>query len=354
MSVYNNDGVVLLTVYGLNGATLQSAYNIDGVNVLDALTPMDWTNIPQQYRTNINGAVAYAETYLENHSSAFAFPVLTDVHDKFYNEPNYLLYNNQGVFDKFLFLGDIANAYTDTQMDNAVAYMEQAKSVNVLALIGNHELGGYAENDTLPKAWYQPLIPSSAVVMTGTDALVYYYDDSVNNVRFICLDSCTPIYKSSGSQLLTKNELEFFASALDTAGNKTIILLNHSPGQSYTWIEDEAQTGSSTTVANLSVTMGGIISAYINRTSYTFTDDESVSHTHDYSSASGDFVGLITGHEHRGGYSDAKGYNLFTLPSSYYNDAAMSIFVIDKSIKKLIWLVAYKNELSYGVHEYSY
>ena len=357
MAIYNINGSQLNQAYAKSGTSLASAYDVNGNEVMHGsspIQPMDWTNIPTQYRTNIASAVTYATNYISNHAGSFAFPVLTDVHDKFYNEPNYLLYNFPNKFDKFLFLGDIANAYSQTQMNNAKAYMQQASSVDVLALVGNHELSGWAEGDDLPKVWYQPLIPSSAVVMSGTDALVYYFDDTTNNVRFIVLDSCTPIYKSSGSQLLTKNELEFFASALDSAGNKTVILLNHAPGQSYTWVADSTQTGSSTTVANLAVTMKSIITAYINRSSCTFTDDNDVSHTHDYSSASGSFVGYITGHEHRGGYNNGQGYHAFLLPSSYYNDAGMSIFVIDKTLRKIIWLIAYKSESTYGVYEYAY
>lgn len=356
MAVYNVNGVQMPRVYNVNNNLLSYAYDVNGNEVLHGtapIQPMDWSNIPTQYRTNIADAVSYTTNYISNHEESFAFPVLTDVHDKFYNEPNYLLYNYHNVFDKFLFLGDIANTYSQTQMNNAKAYMEQASSVNVLALVGNHELAGWAEGNDLPKVWYQPLLPSSAVVMSDTDALVYYFDDT-NNARFIVLDSCTPIYQSSGSQLLTKNELEFFASALDSAGNKTIILLNHSPGQGYTWIADPTQTGSSTTVDNLSVTMRAIVNAYINRSSCTVTDDNDVSHTHDYSTASGYFVGFITGHEHRGGYNSGQGYNMFTLPSSYYNDSAMSIFIIDKTLRKVIWLIAYKNESSYGIHEYTY
>ena len=355
MAVYNVNGVQLSQVYSKDGSLLSYAYDVNGNEVLHGSTPirpMDWSNIPTRYMTNISGAVSEAQTYMQNHSVAFAFPVLTDVHDKFYNEPNYLLYNFPNTFDKFLFLGDMANAYSQTQMNNAKAYMEQASSVDVIAIIGNHELGGWAEGDALPKTWYQPLIPSDAVVMSDTDALVYYFDDT-NNARFIALDSCTPIYKQSGSQLLTKNELEFFASALDSAGNKTIILLNHAPGQGYTWVADPTQTGSSTTVANLAVTMKAIVDAYINRTSCTFTDDNGVSHTHDYSSASGYFVGYFTGHEHRGGYNNGQDYNMFTLPSSYFNDAGMSIFVIDPDARKVIWLIAYKAG-SYGKYEHTF
>ena len=357
MAVYNVSGTELNALYDVESESIYHAYDVEGTEVFGGqvppVQPMDWTNIPTQYRTNIASAMSYANTYLNSHSNAFMFPVLTDVHDKFYNEPNYLLYNFSNKFDKFLFLGDIANEYSQTEMDNAKAYIQQASSVDVLALVGNHELSTWAEGDDLPKDWYQPLVPSSAVVMSETDALVYYFDDTTNNIRFIVLDSCTPIYKSAGTQLLTKNELEFFASALDMVGGRDVLLLNHAPGQYYYRVA-EPETGESTTTVTNRATMDSIINAYINKTSVTLTDDASVSHTHDYSEATGRFIGLVAGHTHRAGYTNSNGYNVLICPSSYYNDSGMSIFIVDPDAKKIIWLIAYKSLTSIGTYEYTY
>ena len=364
MSVYNIEGTQLNAIYNALGTSLSTAYDID-TNVVFSngptpptpeVEPMDWSSMLATYKANIDDAIEYADAYLSNHANAYSFPVLTDVHDKLYNEPNYVLYNYPTSFDKFLFLGDIANAYSQSQMDNATDYMSEADVIDILSLVGNHELGGWTEGDTLPKVWYSPLLPSSATVMHDTDALVYYFDDTTNNVRFICLDSCTPIYKSAGTQLYTKDELEFFASALDSSNGKDVVLLNHAPGQSYYAVADtEKDTELSTTGITNRATLDSIINAFINRSSVTFTDDSNVSHAHDYSSVTGDFIGLIAGHTHQAGYNNANGYNVFICPSSYYNsDAGMSVFVIDKTLKKVIFLIGYKNNADYGLYEYAY
>lgn len=357
MAVYNASGTQLSQVYSVNGTLLASAYDVYGNEVLHGsspIQPMDWTNIPTQYRTNIASAMSYANTYLNSHSNAFMFPVLTDVHDKFYNEPNYMLYNYPYKFDKFLFLGDIANSYSQTQMNNAKAYMQQASTVNTLALIGNHELSNWAEGDDLPKVWYQPLIPSSAVVMSGTDALVYYFDDTANNVRWICMDSCTPIYKSAGSQLFTMAEIEFCASAMESAGSKDIIILNHAMGGGFYLVTDVEKTTwkSDTTVTNMT-TFNNLMSAFVNRSTINITVDNVV-HSHSFTSATNDLIGYITGHYHNAGFYDGLGYNKFTCPSSYYNSAGMSIFIVDPDAKKIIWLIAYKSLTSIGTYEYTY
>lgn len=359
MAVYNVSGTQLSQIYNKNGSSLSYAYDVNGSQVFGGsspIAPMDWSSMSATYKQNVSDAVAYAKTYLSNHSGAYAFPVVTDTHDQLYNEPNYVLYNFPNTFDKFLFLGDIATSFSQTQMDNAVAYMAEADTIDILDLVGNHEFGDWVEGDTLPKAWYQPLIPMASTVMGNTDALAYYYDDSVNNVRFICLDSCTPIYTQSGTQLLTKNQLEFFASALDSANGKDIILLNHAPGQNYYYVTDtDKQTSISTTGITNRGTLDSIINAFMNRTSVTFTDDSSVSHTHDYTSATGDFIGMIAGHAHHAGYNNANGYNVFVCPSTYYNsDAGLSVFVIDKTLQKIIFLIGYRSKETYGVYEYSY
>lgn len=360
MAVYNKNGSSLSTLYGKTGSSLTYAYDVEGITVFGGspspVDPMDWSSMTENSKQNISDIVSYTSTYLSGHSGAYAFPVITDVHDKWYNEPNYILYHFPNAFDKFMFLGDIANAYSQAQMDGATAYMAEANTINVFPLVGNHELGGWAEGDDLPIEWYSPLVPQYATIMQGTDALVYYFDDSTNNVRFIVLDSCTPIYQQSGTLLLTKNQLEFFASALDSSGTKDIILLNHAPGQSYYYLTDtEHQTAISTTGITNRTTMDSIINAYKNRTSVTFTDDSSVSHTHDYSSKTGSFIGLIAGHTHHAGYNNANGYNVLICPSSYYNtDAGISVFIIDKNLSKVIWLIAYKNQSTYGLYEYTY
>lgn len=359
MAIYDVNGSTLSNAYNVNGSSLSYAYDVNGNQVFGSgtpISPMDWSSMSATYKQNVLDAVTYANAYLGNHSSAYSFPVVTDTHDQLYNEPNYVLYNFPNTFDKFLFLGDIATSFSQLQMDNAVVYMAEADTIDILDLIGNHEFGDWVQGDTLPKAWYQPLIPMSSTVMGNTDALAYYYDDSSNNVRFICLDSCTPIYTQSGTQLLTKNQLEFFASALDSANGKDIILLNHAPGQNYYYVTDtEKQTAISTTGITNRGTLDSIINAFINRSSVTFTDDSSVSHTHDYLSATGDFIGLIAGHAHHAGYNNANGYNVFVCPSSYYNsDAGLSVFVIDKTLKKVIYLIGYKNKETYGVYEYTY
>lgn len=364
MSVYNIEGNQLNAIYNALGTSLSTAYDID-TNVIfsngptpptPSVEPMDWSGMLATYKANVNSVVEYAQSYVQSHANSYAFPILSDVHDRFYNEPNYVLYHYPTAFDKFLYLGDIANAYSQAQMDNAKAYMQESETINTLALIGNHELGGWVEGDTLPKVWYQPLLPQSAVIMSGTDALVYYFDDEINNVRFVCLDSCTPIYKSSGVQLLTKNELEFMASALESANGKDIILLNHSPGQSYYDVTDteKATSISTTTVTNVG-TLSAIINAFIDRESYTFSDDSSVSHTHDYTNATGKFIAYINGHTHQAGFNDTRGYINLICPSSYFNsDSAMSVFIVDKNLNKIIYLLGYKNQATYGIYEFTY
>lgn len=358
MAIYNISGGSLSACYSVNETALSVAYDINGSQIYTSgsapsVEPMDWSSMTDYSKANINSIVEYAQTYIANNTNAYAFPVLTDVHDQFYNEPNYVLYNYPDAFDKFLFLGDIANAYTETQLDNALAYMEEANSITVLPLVGNHELGGWADGDTLPKEWYQTLLPSSAVTMDA-DALVYYWDDNANNVRYICLDSCTPIYQSSGTQRFTLDQLEYCASAMDSSNGKDLIFLNHAIIQSFYLVTDTEQTTVkySTTVNN-SGTLRSLVNAYKNRTSYTFADDSDVSHTHDYSNATGNVVGFFSGHYHGAGHIE-DGFHIFTLPSSYYNNAAMSVIIIDPDSTKIIWLIGYRNDSTYGIYEYTY
>lgn len=359
MAIYNISGTSISACYNISGTALSVAYDISGNQVYtsssSSVDPMDWSSMTDYLKANINSVIEYVQSYVAENTDSYAFPVITDTHDQLYNEPNYVLYYYPDVFEKFLFLGDIATAFSQTQMDNALAYMEEAKeagTMEVLPLVGNHEFGGWTEDDYLPREWYASLLPSDAVTMSA-DELVYYYDDTNNNVRFICLDSCTPIYTQSGSQKYTKNELEFLASALESAtGN--VIVLNHAPGQSYYDLGDTSTSNSTTTVTNVGV-LSAILNAFIDRTTYTLTDDSSVEHTHDYTECTGSVIGLICGHTHHGGWTNNNGYNVFVCPSEYYNsDSGMSVFIVDPDASKVIHLIAYRNNSTYDSYEYTF
>lgn len=359
MSVYNKNGQEVSTVYGVSGSSLSSAYNVNGTEVFSTSGHRDWSGMSSTFVSSLGSAVSYIQTYLTNHQNAFAFPVFTDVHTYFgWNEPNYIAYNYSSLFPVFLFLGDMINTYGSTELNNAVYYMEGADGQNMLVSMGNHEWGSYDTegSDPYPKTWYDDLLPASCV-MFSDDGLTYYYDDAVNNVRYIMLDSNSTVKKQSGVQRFDMDALNWLASVLENSGTKDIIVLNHAIGQSFYLVTDTQQTElkSDTTITN-STTFNNVLNAFKNKTTVSVTVD-GVSNSHDFSSTTGNLIGYITGHYHNAGHIDTAGFNKWTCPALIRNnltDKGMSFFIVDKTSQKVIFIVCRIQNSAYESYEYSY
>lgn len=354
-------------IYYINGNAITKAYDING-NVLSSVFDINGNEIvlseeQLSERPLLDSAMLYCDDYAKANPESYAFPLITDVHLTFDGEePKYIEQKYPNTWSRLLLLGDMVNntsSYNETEMNNAVSFMSGASNLNKLVVVGNHELGNWKEGEPLPEKWYKPLLDSTSVLWNGGDGLIYYSDDEENNVRYIVLDSCTPIYKASGVQKFTKNELEWCASVIESSGDKDIIICNHSMGGSFYLVTDTAKENSiaDTTVTN-SGTLWGIVNAFISKGTYNVTDDDGVSHFHDFSGCTGDFVGYFTGHAHQAGYNDASGFNKFTCPmlkTTYPGyPQAMNFFIIDKALRKIIWLVCDYSKTTYDKYEYTY
>lgn len=361
MAVYDVNGSSLSSAYDVNGLSLASAYDVNGNNVMDSGGGhRDWGTMTDDFKTSLNSSMNYIQNYIDNHASAFAFPVFTDVHLFLsWNEPNYIAYHKPDLFPVFLMLGDMTNLYDVTQLNDAVDYMEGATDQTLLVSIGNHEWGNYdtAGTDPYPKTWYGDLLPASCVFFAD-DGLTYYYDDNVNNVRYIMLDSNSTVKKQSGIQQFNLDALDWLASVLETAETKDIIVMNHSIGQSFYLVTDTEKTElqSETAITN-GTTFNRVMNAFKNKTD-TYVNVDGVTNTHDFSSTTGNLIGYITGHYHNAGHIDTAGFNKWTCPALIRNnltDKGMSFFIVDKDLRTVIFIVArILGNGEYEVYQYSY
>lgn len=347
-------------IYDINGNEITIAYDIKG-NVLNSVCNIDGNDIAFLENTLLDSAMLYCDNYVKENPNSYTFPLITDVHLNFKgNEPQYIVEKYPNTWSRILFLGDMVNNYDTTDLNNAVSFMRGASGLNKIVAIGNHELCDWAEGNTLPDEFYKSLLDSTSVLWNGGDGLIYYSDDEEKNVRYIVLDSCTPIYKSSGTQLFTLNELEWCASIMEASDGKDIIICNHAIGTSFYLVTDTNKETRKydTTITNASTKLFPMINAFINKESYSITDDEGVLHTHDFSTTTGKFIGYFSGHYHNAGLTDENGFLQFTCPmlrttySGY--PQAMNFFIIDKTLQKIIWLVCDYSKETYDKYEYQY
>ena len=329
----------------------------------------DRSGIPESFWMAMDGSLDYIQEYVDSHPNSFAFPVITDVHTSFeWNEPNYLAWSKPDLFPVFLFLGDMTTGYTESQFEGAVDYMRGATGQKLLVSIGNHDFGVvngldncWVEGDPLPKEWWIPLLESDCVFCEGDNTLTYYWDDVENKVRYIMMDSNSTMLRPNGVQLFTMSNLNWLASVLESSGDKDIIVLNHAIGGNLYLVTDTEKTAlkDSTGITNIEI-FNSILLAYKDKTSISLEVD-GVSQEHDFSEASGDLIGYITGHYHNAGHDDSAGFNKWTCNAltrkggaSRQSYKGLSFFIIDKDLHKVIFLVVRYQNPEYEVYEYSY
>lgn len=329
----------------------------------------DWSGIPESFWMAMDGSLDYIQDYVDAHPNSFAFPVITDVHANFeWNEPNYLAWSKPDLFPVFLFLGDMTNGYIESQFEGAVDYMKGATGQKLIVSIGNHDFGGgnatdhpWVEGDKLPKEWWIPLLESDCVFCEGDNTLTYYWDDTENKVRYIMMDSNSTKLRANGVQRFDMSNLNWLASVLESSGDKDIIVLNHAMGTGCYLVTDAEKNAwkKDTGITNIEI-FNSILLAYKDKTSISLEVD-GVSQEHDFSEASGDLIGYITGHYHNAGHDDSAGLNKWTCNALTRNGGGkrqsykgLSFFIIDKDLHKVIFLVVRYQNPEYEVYEYNY
>lgn len=344
MSVYDIGGNILTSAYDISGNSLTSVYDIDG-NLIDGLEPepivepMSWS-MTDNYKGQILGALDEIKTYKITHPSAYALCQFNDVHLQFSaNEPNFIDYNKgYKVIDRMLFVGDIVNnydsvTYSEKQFTDAITYMNGASASKKMVAMGNHEYGHYSEQAVKSDVRYKPII-NVPCVYPYENIVMYYHDDTENNVRYIVLNFS---YELHGQDLYSFNnsQFEWFVSVLESAGSKDIVVVSHVMLNPFTMLE---------TGAEKSWTAGGIsnqsdlincINAWENRSTYTIPNSSS---THNFSNCTGDFVMYTCGHYHALSYADF-GFNMIACPTLQTPESGAHkgfiFYLIDKALKSI-------------------
>ena len=346
MTVYKIDGTELTGAFDLVGTGLNSVYALDGTEIpFDddpdiPVTPLTW-DMPEAYKQQVLDALDYMKTYKQWHSSAFALAQFNDVHTYVgSNEPNFIDYNKgYKVLNYMMFLGDLVNNSSVNQYTNSVNYMAGAQASKRLVGMGNHEYMNYNASYGNPETLYGALINVDTVFMpTDNSALIYYHDDATLNVRFILLNYfyITKTHADSG-HLLDMAQLNWLASVMQSAGDKDIVIGAHSMLNPFVALRTGRSSSSSAQI-NQQQDLINVINAFKNRSTYSVTVD-GVTHAHNFSSCTGDFIMYTSGHYHILGQSDDFGFNMFTCPARKGTSTGLEkgfvFYLIDKALKSV-------------------
>jgi len=290
--------------------------------------------------------------YVANNQQSYAICQFCDVHQDFQNDPNFIEYHKGDLkLSRMLFLGDMVNAFYTSTMENAVNFIKTAVATRRIVCIGNHEYQYYSGSGDGPDKYFRQLIDSNDVAWNYANSVVYYSDDSENNVRYIVLD-CHYDTQDINVYRLPLEEIAWIAEVLQASEEKDIVFCNHCPIYPYIPLSAGTEIDDEDVVANINEYFVPLVNAYQNRTAYSLEID-GVTYSYDFANCSGSVICYTCGHYHTPGYSNIRGFNMFTGPSKR-NDTGISFFVVDREKQKILWYICPESTEGYTLNEYDY
>ena len=357
MAVYDIDGTLLNACYNGSGISLTNVYDVNGdeVSYDIPVEPQTWS-MSNDYKTQIINALDEIQEYQAEHEGSYSICQFNDVHEVFSgNEPNFIDYNKgYKVLSRMLFLGDIVDLAGESRYQNAVSYMTGASASKRIIGIGNHEYGHVGTFD--PDSVYKAAMNVPATFIDDS-TIIFYHDDKKHNVRYIVLDYyyLSRTHADDG-HILDARQLNWFASVLETAGSKDIIVAAHSMINPFYFANTEEQKSSSATIQDQQDIIDLIV-AFKNRSTYSVTID-GVTHQHNFSACTGNFIMYTSGHYHALGHNDF-GFHMFTCPSlstafGTGQYLGFTFYIINPAQKKIRVLSIRKEEQAYLTYDYTY
>ena len=346
--IYSVSGEQLNSAYDKNGNALQSVYGVDGGEYtfgVPTVTPLTW-DMPDDYKNQILDTLDEIETYQNEHEGSYSICQFNDVHLGFSgNEPNFIDYNGgYNIISRMLFVGDMVDMYTSDpiQYTNAIAYMSGAQASKRIVCIGNHEYGSsYNPADGNPEILYNALNDKISAHYMRDDVIIFYSDNNVNNVRYIILN---PFYitqkKDEHDHLLDDAQISWCASAMESAGDRDIIIVCHTVMNPFELLATQEEVTSSPLQGQDKLV--NLITAYKNRWTYSISVNN-VTHNYDFSRCTGDFIMYTSGHYHIAGYFNKNGFNMITCPARIVRTAGLirgiTFYIIDPTLKKIKMII---------------
>lgn len=336
--IYDVNGSSVNVGYNVNGQVANTLYDVTG-DVLDddpIVTPLTW-NMTDAYKSQVLSVLNYIRQYKASHSNSYAICQFNDVHNNVTgNEPNFIDYNKgYKNLSAMLFLGDMVSLYTASEAALASGFIQGAQISPRIVCIGNHEYYGDTQQQSTDaaEAAFESYINVNVVKMYPNDAeVIYYYDDTENNVRYIILNPHST-GKTANSRDFDDAQMKWCAGVIQSAGSKDIIIGNHYYISPFTCIESQEVVDSGTPRSMSKVV--DLLTAFKNRTTYTIDGD-----TFNFSSCTGNVVMLTSGHYHAFGFSNSPGFPMFTCPnlgSSVWGGGhkGFTFFIIDKTLRTI-------------------
>lgn len=249
-------------------------------------------------------------------SEKIPFLLQTDNHDYFPKSVYDLCAKmiNFAQFSQVLTLGDIAgNYFHETHLQNYVDAMKVFPIEKKTAIAGNHDVWvGASDRSYIDQAKLSTYLKNYTLRRYGNNGYGVLADDYFN-VKYLIISNYDKEEGEGGSRISTK-QVNFIIDELSKKDGYDVVILSHEPiSLSDSTTTALLEAGIYTTMGNyfsFISSRGGFISMLLarkNKGSGTYTDDEGVEHTYDFTDCNSELLCCFCGHTHVEGFDFING-----------------------------------------------
>lgn len=257
---------------------------------------------------------------------------------------------------KCINLGDtVADRFGTTALENYLSATKDSIPLSKrLDVYGNHDVWDSDDSQkyTVDQKRLSPYFKNIYARRHGNNGYFTVFDDYYN-VKYLVISDLEYPDTNYSTRRITTAQAKFIVSELSEDDGRDVVLVSHAPldsdevtSRDSTYQAYSEKFLSDTTAHNSFMTM---IAARKNKTSGTFTDSEGISHTYDFSNASGDLLMSLHGHAHFEAYRTFENSITEFIFDWFYGNTFYFAYIDRKEKKFKVW----KNEANVGALEIS-
>lgn len=219
----------------------------------------------------------------------------------------------------------------DTYGKTALEYVHNRIRLvkNYLAVPGNHDYKPSSETISpfvIRQAFGATNLESRFI--TTSDLCCYVAYQPCHTVKYICLDLYDQrgVVSGMAHPYVNAEVADWLIRELNRNDGYDIVVIMHEPQ----WITYKDRSSESYSTSTNSSALFALLLARRNRSSGTFTDNESKTHSYDFTDAENELLCVFSGHQHAELYSDADGLTVYAQDWAGNNKYGGTFGLIDR------------------------
>lgn len=225
MAIYDVNGNIIGSAYGVDSSLLQTVYDVEGNVISEDESPYPITNVVSYFRQETT-SVANAVNALSDDWESFAF--ITDPHGSGNEQHSqaialYLLANTK--VSKIVLNGDYSvGNWSKTQYDTYVSpFLESDYLDDIYVVIGNHETYGSGATAESKASIYADFLQSKSNIELNQTGMYYSLDDAVRKIRYLFLNT-----SDSSETTMTQDQVTWITTKATLPSSEwSLVVIGH-------------------------------------------------------------------------------------------------------------------------------